>query len=240
MSHNNLDERGLLGPYPENCIVFTAEYWYLKKRKYGFIDLLLLRNSHSSLMVDALYSQIKSIDPLELVSLDRNEKWSHDNHTAWLCLAKILNWDINKYTFPIDWLHRCHPRDLMFYGYIKWGRKFTYLVQALLFILTYFLPYIGLPLVLLSSVSFNMILSCLDTRKANNGILRTSGKLLAWLRMEAFPNEFRLTKRICDAIIKKKFGNWANIFKVYFGSDHINTKLAREIYEKERRITKED
>ena len=215
---SNFNEHGLLPPHGENDIVFTAEYWYLRhKLEPGTIWHHVNIDVTASFIVKALMSQIKSRFPRELVSLDRNERWSHDNHTAWLCLAKLIRPDWNMWAFPVDWKHRCHPRDLIFYGFIRYTKTQNSL-STLFWLL---LPF----------VSLTMIISCLDTRKAGNGILRTSGKLLAWLRMEAFPEEFKLTKKICDYIIKRRFGGWYEIFKIYFGEDHINTKLAKELYE---------
>jgi hypothetical protein len=64
---------------------------------------------------------------------------------------------------------------------------------------------------------------------------KTSGKLLAWTKMMALKDHFltmKLSWIICSFIIKKKHGNWADVFKIYFPVEgHPNAELAQEIYE---------
>lgn len=73
------------------------------------------------------------------------------------------------------------------------------------------------------------IVACLSKRE------KTSGKLLAWTKMQALKDDFLLMKLswlICSFIIKKKHGSWADVFKIYFPiQGHPNAELAKEIYE---------
>lgn len=195
-----MDHRGLIHPLGENPIVFTTEYHYLLKKKG--------KAPNTSLIKRALESQIEGNI---LISDDKTEIYSHDNMTSWLCLAKLINYpNWQDWTFTSTPFHRVHPRDLCYYTYLKYPNFFT---QFLLII-----------------PAITMIISCLDTRVVPSGKLRTSGKLLTWIRLEALPNKFKLTRKLINAIIKWKFGSWSEIFKIYFDENHINYKLARDIY----------
>lgn len=206
-------ENCLLGPHPENSILFTSEYWHLlalfRKNKQFSIK-------ERSQIVKAINSQLLP-DQSGFVSFDHNEPWSHDNHTGLICLSKLLDLPYHKKLTWKGWWRRCHPKDLIFYAYLRGGLP-RLIVTPFLFILCFF-----------------MILTCHEKYKVRNGvkILKTDGKLLTFLRLQALP-DLHLTKKICDEIIIERFGSWAGVFKTYFVEEnHPNVILARAIFEGE-------
>ena len=196
-----IDRYGHLSPWGENGILFTAEYLRLKQiannrktiydREHGLMAIEHIRVSEN---------EFRAID----------EPNSHDNHTAIVSISAQMGFDYHKKFFWKHWWRRIHPRDLVYYLYLKGGVART-LVKPFLFIL-----------------SAAMIYSCWDTRKKPEG-LRTDGKLLAWLRLNTI--NMPLTKKICDNLVTTKFGGWHNIFRIYFKDlNHPNVKLAKQIY----------
>ena len=159
-----------------------------------------------TLMIKALDSQIHGDELLAVPG----EDWSHDNHTGYLCLGRNLGFDLKfNAAYPPDWYKRMHPRDLVFWGYM-WN------------------PYIFWILMWIPSIA--MIISCLR-KYESNGDLATSTKLLAWLRLNTI--KMPLTKMICDAIIKKRWGDWSKVFSYYFKNPlHPNNILSKVVYDR--------
>ena len=104
-------------------------------------------------------------------------------------------------------LRLIHPRDLLLYISLN--------VKMLAPLL---LPILGL----------FCIISCMSKRE------KTSGKLLTWVKLSALENRYRsmkITKRICDRIIKKTHGSWSDVFSIYFNRPHHPiANLAHEVY----------
>lgn len=100
-----------------------------------------------------------------------------------------------------------HPRDLALYHLMNQTK---------------------LSLFLLPILCIACIVSCMDKREV------TSGKLLAWTKLNFLENRhlsIKITKRICDYIIKKKHGSWSDVFNIYFNAPHHPiAKLAKEVY----------
>jgi hypothetical protein len=128
---------------------------------------------------------------------------SHDNMTGIVALSVLSG---NGYHLKLthrSWHRRLHPRDLAFY-FICRGGAFR------------FLGYILAPILVIS-----MIISAFDSGKADNGIFKTTGKLLAWLRIHTLirlkiPGSVLLSKLISFIIRKKHKKTWAAIFSIYF------------------------
>lgn len=214
-----MDERhweiktNLLGPHGENDIVFTSEYWHLLKEYRKGAPFNLRERSQVIIAINHLMDE----DEKGFTSNDTSEPWSHDNHTALVCLSKLFDLPYHRKLLWRGWWRRIHPRDLIFYAYMSGG--------VARFISYFFLP-------LLFAI---MLISMRKTYKITNGdiVYNTSGKLLALLRMMSCP-EFELTRTWCDALIVKGFKNWANVFKIYFiDEEHPNLILARAIFEGE-------
>jgi hypothetical protein len=146
--------------------------------------------------------------------LSRDDKWtnsdgttpiSHDNMTAIVCLEKLIGGRILFRPEHAYW----HPRDFVFYAWNSNSRFWRIFGGSLLWI-----------------TSLCMIWSVLVDRYKNidgKMVLATDGKLLTWLRLEC--THMPITKWICDKIVKKRSG-WKHYFQVYFGEDHINSRLA--------------
>lgn len=123
---------------------------------------------------------------------------SHDNKTG---LVSIWNkYDESIFKVGNRWWF--HPRDIVFYGYMKHG--------------AWFWP-------LLPIVSIANIISCASTYKTHKDRpegerkhLTTSGKMLSFVRNKAAG--LTLTHKICTWLIERNenFGSWHRVSKIYF------------------------
>ena len=151
-------------------------------------------------MIDKFFFQVRK---------DRRENLhiSHDNATGICCMEKFLNLPSS---IPIFSLSRLHPRDIIFYGYAKYPLVFWF--------------FLWIPMIA-------MIVTCVQNTKVRNGkvILKTDGKILAWLRFTTF--DLKITKYICTSIIKhnKNFKSFYNCFALYFGETHPITKVFKRV-----------
>jgi len=126
--------------------------------------------------------------------------FSHDNMTGMYCTYKSKYSQYMVDTLPVmRWNNRwwLHPKDISFYF---WAKN----------------PRLGLPFLWIASLC--MIISCYQEYKVRNGnkILKTDGKLLAWMRCKSFG--MHRTLKICTWLIERnpKFGSWNNVAKIYF------------------------
>lgn len=123
-----------------------------------------------------------------------NPDMSHDNYTGIMCANKMF-----KFGFPVQIFSRkrVHPRDLIFYGYLKYPWLFYWLL---------WIP------------SIAMIVSCMRTWKIRGPqkFIATDGKLLAYFR--CISANMGITFLICTWILKRKeyFGGWEVVFLRYF------------------------
>lgn len=175
-----------------------------------------------------------------LRGLNRDGKWypnpetdnadmSHDNFLGVICALKVLEeWlerivhmladDLNfeylkdiaaqetlnvaalKEALPLFHKQLDHPRDFLFM------LRFKYRLMG------------GLANFLLPVVPLAMILTCLQSYKVRGGrkILKTDGKLLAWLRMSTY--HYPITKWICRKLLawNDDFKNFNNCAAIYF------------------------
>lgn len=140
-----------------------------------------------------------------------DEPLSHDNMTGIVCLSKIMNLGLHKTYRHRDWKRRAHPRDIAFY---LWAMGGIYRI-------------LSLPLMPILYIS--MLWACWHKKQSMN-VLDTDGKLLAWLRFEAF--DLKITRYLCTKIIKYRHNcNWADIFEIYFrNEENPNRRHSRRIY----------
>ena len=206
------DENGLLHQTwnpteesSENELLFTAEYYLLGGKGgagAGSLQMLWFYNSE--------WLQGKHM--------------SHDNRTGYL---SVVGWD-DYSIFKAGNRWWLHPRDTVYWGYMKYGWPFY--------------P-------LLSIVSLANIWSCARTYKKHKAVqpdgsvlrwksLTTSGKMLALTRN--LGADLKLTQKICSWLIRRnpKFKSWTATAKLYFpltndkGENH---PIVRLIAEKELR-----
>jgi len=203
------DSNGLLYPAGENGILFTAEFARLMRNFTGMnINDLVIKAIKSQMLSD---NEFRASDtPLE--------PWSHDNHTAVVCVSKQMNLEYHKKTLGYKgfWRTALHPRDFVFYHYAKGG---------LSSVIAWF--FLWIPMI-------TMIITCLQDHKTRNGvkILKTDGKLLTWLRLQTF--FMPITRFLCNLAIKhnKEFRSWKNCFAIYFKDPkHPNNDFKGEVYE---------
>jgi hypothetical protein len=203
-------DKGLVYPSAENNILFVAEYIALRKnaKELCLIDLELTHRA-----IDL----ITDVDD-NLLPTDGDGTFSHDNMTGLVCLSNILDYSFHKKYFNYGWKRRWHPRDVIFYLYAK-GGIIGFLASFLLWI-----PMIA------------MAVSCAQDYKVRQGrkILKTDGKLLAWLRVNSF--NLPITKWLCTKIIErnKEFGSWKHCFEIYFGKKHPISQFDEEVYNANR------
>lgn len=186
-----INEKGLVAPFGENSVLFTAEYVILSLKEGKDPELL------RSMMVSAIESYRKEDGHLEF---DEKEGFSHDNRTAVVCISKILGMNYHTEEKFKHWKQYMHPRDIVFYNYLKGGwRKL---------LATFFM---WMPIL-------DMIFTCASTYKVRNGkrIVKTDGKLLAWVRLHTV--EMKLVSKICTYLLSKNmfFKTWKNVFNIYF------------------------
>jgi len=178
------DEKGLLHHVErpttnssENELLFTAEYLNLRGFKYD--------------------PRVYAMFTFYANEVTSGKRISHDNKTGMVSVFPDLNESIFKVGGRL-WLH---PRDIVFYGYQKYGWPF----------------YPLLPI-----VSISNIISCARTWKTHDdgrSELTTSGKMLAWFRNRTAG--LHLTQKICTWLIKRNphFGSWYKIGKIYFSAE---------------------
>lgn len=189
MNNKYFDENGLMAPFGENSVLFAAEYLTLVRNESEE-----LRKEHARSAIAAVY---RGDERFEAV---KGEKWSHDNHTAVVCLSKVMGFEWHKSLYPKHIMTMIHPKDFIFYAYAA-GRWYSPIAFCLLWI-----------------TSIAMIISCFQTYKVRNGvkIIKSDGKLLAWLRCQAF--DMKVTWFFCKIMLtlNKQFGNFQNCFNMYF------------------------
>lgn len=201
------DEYGMPNPSANerstNGILFLVELMLLGKLKYGHLSLQHRSDFHVAVEAMSFNSHREfSQTPWTTVKEDRA---SHDNVTAIASMSYVMGWHYHK---NISLKYYPHPRDMIYYGLLA-GKLWAYPLMPIL--------------------SAIMIHSCWRNYKAPNGMPDTDGKLLAWVRLHSYP--MSLTKRLCDAGIKKHFGGWRQVFETYFQHPENPVRLlAQEVY----------
>lgn len=239
------DKNGLMSPFGENGILFRAENDELNFRETGNKDL----NSVNKALNYVFYGDFWRDSPTT------QEKWSHDNHKAVICMSKRNGLDYHKRMYWKDFHKMLHPKDLILFAWAT-GRWYSWLALPFLWFTT-----------------FNMVLTCLQDDKIRpklwerikNGfflgklersfkdghdtvkqyrsritgktysiryILKADGKLLAWLLLSTF--NMPITKKLCNWAIKfnKDFGSWRACFDIYFKDPaHPNRNFSEKAYE---------
>jgi hypothetical protein len=156
----------------ENELLFTAEYMLLSG-----VDL----DAHESQLI------FESMYKFYVEEWEAGKHMSHDNRTGIIAVGLYDNYSIFKAGKRL-WLH---PRDWIYWGYMKYGWPFAPLMPI---------------------VSMFNIWSCMI--KNRNGVPTTSGKMLALTRN--LGANLKLTNKICGYFVKKHFGSWANMAKIYY------------------------
>jgi hypothetical protein len=193
------DSNGFMAPHGENGVLFTAEYARLRQMTG---KPPLFPNGDVRLPIEVTLSPGR--DPL-----------SHDNMTAIVCLSKQFNLGYEKNLFHREWWRRLHPRDIIFYLYMK-GGILGALAKPFLFI------------TILSG-----LYACYHKQETGK-TLDTDGKLLHWLRVETC--DWKLTRKISSFILEDRHNmTWDDIFKIYFKEwDNPIRVIAGEYYAKIR------
>ena len=162
----------------ENELLFTAEYILLNE------DLLYQDKELLAFSMVEFY----------MTEVFKGHKISHDNKTGLL----VIDPNYTESIFRVGGRWWFHPRDIVFFGYRKYGALFFPLIWI---------------------VSLANIISCARTyKKSKDGSkhLTTSGKLLAMVRN--LSADMPLTQKICTYLIRrnKHFGSWENVARIYF------------------------
>ena len=184
------DENGLLHHVnnpttdsSENELLFTAEYLILGGPSKWYTKAMDIYDFY-----------------MDEVRFERH--MSHDNKTG---IVSVFEDEIRDSIFKVGNRWWFHPRDIVYFGYMKYG--------------FWFYP-------LLPVVSIANIISCARTWKyyddrpePHHRQLTTSGKMLAFVRNKSAG--LTLTHKICTWLIKrnKHFGSWTKVAKLYFPNE---------------------
>ncbi len=193
---NYFDEYGLPKPQGENGILFFVEME------------LLMRISYGSGWHQDFNKALEGYDKWLL--LNPTEPMSHDNWTAITSWSYIMGYEFHK-TLGQDWVFRMHPRDVIYYAFLRGGIS-RVLVYPFLWIM-----------------SLCMMWSMRKTI-GSNGMLDTSGKLLNFVRIYSAP--LPKTKWLIEKMLAWNNWTWYDLFKIYFNGDpeHPIVKAAYEIF----------
>lgn len=175
----------------ENELLYTAEYF---------------------LLIGDMYAGCPAMMYFYYTEWEAGKHMSHDNRTGFLSIAKDDEYSIFK-AGKRWWLH---PRDTVYWGYMKYGWPFYPLLPV---------------------VSLANIWSCARTyKKSKDGKkhITTSGKMLALTRN--LGADLKLTQKICSWLIRRnpKFKSWTATAKRYFpltdykGANHPIVRLIAE------------
>lgn len=202
----------------ENGILFTAEY-YLLRKLYRF-QTIIIRNrlpgkqgnfsNMSNLFMEA-DSDVRKIRAIlkalywdgeyHNTPVTHHNTLSHDCYTGLLVLL-AMGGELDNHKINILDRDRLHPRDVVFYAYVAGKRWAKFLI---------WIP------------SIAMIYSCYKT-KERSGELATSTKILAFVRCMAFtmPKTFKICTKLIEK--NKNFGSWSKVFEIYFSEGHPNVE----------------
>lgn len=219
---NYTDKNMMITPHGENKILFSCIYHYLLKRSslQGEQRYFLRRLAENYLLrvrVKYPYSVYgytaeytwedgyNNTKPLK-------EPWSHDNHTALICLSMLYN--LKVYRFPLrDSWRRLHPRDIAFYLI----SSSNYLAKAFGYALS--------PLLVIS-----MTWACgVNNPGTIPGTINHSGRQLAWLRCEAMG--WHKLQNMLEWVMKTFQGmTWKQMLREYYKDpNHPNVVLSKEV-----------
>lgn len=240
-------KQGLLHIMPqksecENGPLITVQNYLLERIKHG-TTADCRKRLYNTLI--SLRKEDGNFDPLPC---QPSTHWSHDNDTPVKGISYLEGFDIHQDILP-DWKERPHPRDLIFYAYLRkawWSYPLIWVVLVA------------------------QIFSCLKTYKIRptlykriklrlqkgkwphtRKMLHTDGKLLTWVRCQCTMHDsftMRLSWKITNWILKNKYKkekideklwkpeyeglhHWSVIFAIYFKHpEHPNRVSARQIY----------
>jgi len=196
------DNKGFMAPFGENGILFTSENYALRKKSGLNMDDIETQ-AHKSI------NHVMNKGGTDIIFGDEKDTWSHDNHTGFVCLSRNRGDNKHRKFFYKQWWRRAHPRDWIFFWWIRGGLTGG-IAELFLWIHT---------LIVLQT--------CYSSKLATNGKLDTDGKILAWLRVNSF--DMPITKKIINWAIDRH-GGWKEVFIVYFGLNHPNSQYSEEVY----------
>lgn len=138
--------------------------------------------------------------------------WSRDNHFGFIALSKRFGLNYHKKMWLGDIKYLLQPSDVIFFMYATEG----------------FLSFLAFPLLFISSIAMILTVFLTSYETINDQqVLNTSGKILTWLTINSF--NLPITKKICDFIVKKKFGSYQVFLDIYFADpNHPIRVLAKE------------
>ncbi len=170
----------------ENPILFTSNLVLFQK--------LNKQNHKNFYLIKAISNRVRAFSKI-------GKGLSHDEYTGYVC-ALLNHPDIEFSKFIrkkiqiFSW-KRMHPRDIIFYGLVKFPILF---------------------LILKPLLSFIMMISCGERYKYRNGrkILKTDGKILSLLRCKSLGMNF--TYMVCTWLIEddRNFKSWTQVYEIYF------------------------
>lgn len=197
------DEYGMpnpsVGERSTNGILFLVELIFLLKLKHGTFNRQHLDNFNRAVISMMEKDGSFAQTPWTTVDVDRA---SHDNVTAIASLSYATN---GLYHQIFDMKHYLHPRDFIYYGLLRkrWWAKLLLPIHSIL-----------------------MIHTCWRYYEAPNGLPDTDGKLLAWVKFQAYP--MPRTEWICNQFIDNHFGGWKEVFQIYFRNLSNPVRIAAE------------
>ena len=198
-----------LHPHPsvngsENSPMFSGLTWLLFDKIYG---LKLAENERIKMVVHN-YETERGYQTYP-DDQGRPGNFSHDNMTGATVLHKLIDEKPQLWPYDNQWFH---PRDIAFYLYARFPYIFWFLLPI---------------------ASLAMIVSCAQNYKYRGGrqILKTDGKLLAFMRCQAF--NMRITFAICTWLIYRnpKFKSWTKVAKIYFKDKNHPINLMMPVWE---------
>jgi hypothetical protein len=147
-----------------------------------------------------------------LANSDGSRPISHDNLTALVCLISRYDHPAHRLPFRPEHAYK-HPRDFFFYAANSASPFWRVIGGSFLWV-----------------TSLAMIWGLLFRRYKNIDGARvetSDGELLTWLRLNC--TKMPLTKRVCDAIVRWRYGGWRYFFNLYYKDNgHPNRVLANE------------
>lgn len=221
----------------ENPFTFTCTAYVLAM-------FALKADHHDKMNLDAslAHARTDKLGVFKPTSISKSDHFSHDQATPMVCASKLYGLTYHK-ELKLFQKHHRHPRDFIFYGYMKGGLHRIWATPLM------FIPIIA------------SLVSCYQTHKERNGnlIAKTDGKILALNRAIALScndsgiltplwpyffmavwrwtvereRDFPAPRWATQATFGRwKWGEWSMIFDDYFKEEgHPNRELIKDVEE---------
>lgn len=223
-----IDKYGLTNSKPdesgaENGLLWTLEHILLEEKKGSDqrARIALLKRSIEKCRVgQGLFMQNPSHVEFG-VHHERDTYMSPDQLIAIMLISYREGWE-----FHHEIIDEIKRQKYFFYNNVK--DKKVRLIHPRDLVLYYTVAYPILGAILLPLLAIACVVACMKSRP------HTSGKLLAWVKIEMLKKDFlsmRLSGKICDLLIKRTHKSWSDVFSIYFPlKDHPINILAKEVY----------